>query len=262
MFERNTIYFRQDPGGGGGGGGQPSGGQQPAGGQQQAAATGGGQPQAEAWRAHLPESLRDKPIDEVARAYGEAHKQLGSLNNDLGTYKKTIEQLTPYQQAVQQWNEWWKGIEPDWKDVEEYLRTKRSGGKGTPQPQTDATAGLDPNLFQNWHTLDPQQQARTLLETLTGQLQNTFGGYKTELQQFLENKEKAFQAALQKQQQDTQNYLNVWQRVWEAKQKNPSLDTTKMIEEAMAIVSGKRDPLDLGMQLTTADQDRQTWLAE
>jgi hypothetical protein len=110
--------------------------------------------------------------------------------------------------------------------------------------------------------MDPRQQARSMADYLAGQVQNTFGGYKTELQKFLEEKERHFQGALQQQQQNTAQWQNLFQRVWNAKQQNPNLDTDKMLEEAMAIVSGKRDPLDLGMRAATSEQDRAKFLEE
>jgi hypothetical protein len=260
MFKRENVYLRQDAGGTGGGqqaaGGQPQAAAQPAGGQQQA-----GGSAAEAWRQQLPESLRDKPIEEVVKWGTSAHTQLGSLNNDLGKYRKQIEELTPYQQSAQEWTKWWQGMQPHWPDVEKFLQQRQSGGQQQ-QPAGGQGAGTGEDLFENWSTMDPREQSKAMAQHLAGQVQQTFGGYKTELQNFLTEREKHFQSALQQQQASIQNWQNLFQRVWNAKQQNPSLDTDKMLEEAMAIVSGKRDPLDLGMAAATADQSKQAWLTE
>jgi hypothetical protein len=264
FIKRENVFYRQDAGGGTGGGQQAAGGQQQAAGQSAGAQQQAGGTAAEAWRQQLPESLRDKPIEEVVKWGTSAHTQLGSLNNDLGKYKKQIEELTPYQQSAQEWTKWWQGIQPRWPEIEKFLQQGVAGSQQQhqQQPAGGQGAGLTDDVFENWATMDPRQQAKVLIDHLVGQVQNTFGGYKSELQNFLSEREKHFQAALQQQQASIQNWQNLFQRVWNAKQQNPSLDTDKMLEEAMAIVSGKRDPLDLGMAAATADQSKQAWLAE
>ena len=258
-MRRNGIYLSPDAGGSPGGGGvvAPAGTWTP--------------PQGEEWRSELPESLREKPLPEIVKWGRSAHDQMGALNNDLGRYKQD---LTKHQQDLQQWqtvanqyqggvNEWakWYGehIKPHWNEFEAWRNGQAKGG----QPAAPAVAGQptgDP--FKDWGTLEPQAQAQAMAQYLAQQSQQSYQGFEKKFGETWQGYQKQLQDYVGERERYLTTYLRLWQQAWEAKQKDPSLDIDKAVQQAIQIMSGQVDPFAMGVQLSTADRTRETYLAE
>jgi len=164
-------------------------------------------------------------------------------------------QSKQYQDALQQWAGWWKDIEPHWKDVEGFLRQRQAGGRPATAGRcaaqaADAISSSGARWSRTsrrgaWPTTWRSSSSRA--SAATGVNCRSSGGEGAGLPG----------RRLQQQAQQQQNYMNVWSKAWEAKQRNPDLDITRRSSRAVAVLSGKVDPLELGIKLSTADQDRE-----
>jgi len=230
-------------------------------------------PQGEEWRGELPESLRDKPLPEIVKWGRSAHDQMGSLNNDLGRYKQD---LTKHQQDLQRWqqaagqyqggvNEWakWYGehIKPHWNEFEAWRAGQgKPGQPGTPAAAVGQPAGTDP--FKDWGTLEPQAQAQAMAQYLAQQSQQSYQGFEKKFGETWQGYQKQLQDYVGERERYLTTYLRLWQQAWEAKQKDPNLDIDKAVQQAIQVMSGQVDPFALGVQLSTADRSKETYLAE
>ena len=230
-------------------------------------------PQGEEWRTELPESLRDKPLPEIVKWGRSAHDQMGSLNNDLGRYKQD---LTKHQQDLQRWqgaanqyqtgvNEWAKWyaehVKPHWNAFEAW----RNGQGAAAQPgAAGAAAGqaAGQDVFKDWGTMDPQAQAQAMAQYLANQSKESYQGFEKKFGETWQGYQKQLQEYVQGREQYLTTYLRLWQQAWEAKQRDPSLDIDKAVQQAIQVMSGQVDPFALGVQLSTADRSKETYLAE
>lgn len=230
-------------------------------------------PAGQEWRRELPKDLRDKPEADIVKWGLNAHQQMGALNNDLGTYKKQIDEwagkhqqatsgLQQYQQAVQQWNDWHKKeVEPHWP---EFLKWREQGANGGGDRGRQATASgeIPDDVLQDWANLTPDKQARTLAELVAKQVGTSNADYQKQLQASYAEQVKALNQLIKEKELYFQNYLKVWQKAFEEKQRNPSLDIDKAVQQALDVFSGKVDPLELGIRLSTFDQDKQAFVSD
>ena len=259
MRHRLGIYLAPDAGGGGSAAGAAGGGGVPA----------WTAPQGEEWRTELPESLRDKPMPEIVKWGRHAHDQMGSLNKDLGKYK---EDLTKYQQDLQKWqgaanqyqtgvNEWakWYGehVKPHWNAFEAWRN-----GQGAGQPAAAAGQPVTGDPCKDWASLEPQAQAKAMADYLAGQSKQSYDGFEKKFGETWQGYQKQVQDYVQERERYLTTYLKLWQQAWEAKQKDPNLDIDKAVQQAIQVMSGQVDPFALGVQLSTADRSRETYLAD
>lgn len=214
------------------------------------------------WRKQLPDSLREKPIEEIVNWGLSAHKQVGALNNDLGTYKKMIEErerelqqqrqhAQTYEGYTKQWTDWWKQFEPEYQAWDK----GRKGGEPVPQPG----AGDEGDPFSKWDSLGPRDQARALQEMATVHVGKQFDGFRKEFSDRFTTYQKQVQDYIGGQVNFVRNYLTVWQKAWEAKQRDPSLDIDRAVEAALKFAQGQVDPLELGIRSVTAERDREAY---
>ena len=232
-------------------------------GQQQQQSQQQGQAQ-DPWRQQLPESLRDKPVEEIVKWGNSAHTQLGSLDKDLGTYKKRIGDLeseskryqdaaTQYQQGTNEWAKWYKdGVEPHWGEFEKW-RSSRGTGQQQQQQQFSGDLGGD-EAYKDWETKSPSEQARTLAGIAAKQAEQRVQEMQEQYGQSWKQYQQGVKEYIADRERYIGTYLQIWQRAMAAKQQNPNLDIDKAVQEGIRAMSGQYDPLDLGIKLSTMDQ--------
>jgi hypothetical protein len=225
-------------------------------------------PAGEEWRKDLPDSLRDKPLPEIVKWGKEAHSQVGALNNDFGNFKKTHEQiqreyeqtrgaLAQHQDAVNKWANWYKtSVEPNWSKFEEWQASQQHAvaNPGSAQAQND--------VWSRWQELSPQEQAQALQGQVTQSVSAAQQQAQQQWMQMFQQQQAATQKLLADREQYYQNYLKVWQQAFEAKQKDPTLDVEKAIQSALQVYQGGVDPLELGIKLSTMDQNNANFLKQ
>lgn len=227
-------------------GGQPLG-------QASSAPSGGGEP---AWKTKF------KSDEELWNAYGSLEKKLGEQGNQLGQYRQALEQYAgqagEYERAVQAWDQWFKstGLADSWGDVQKFLQTKqgRQAVAQTAQQLGVSQQAGSPDWAADWDTLAPGQQAQRLREValteiasaLTPAITNWQRQFMGQYQQDLEQREKYYQ-----------NYLNLYRRVMDMRMRDPNLDVDKVLDQAIGVLSGNMDPIELGKYLATAGSNTQ-----
>lgn len=203
-----------------------------------------------------------KSDDDLWKAYGELESKLGQQGNELGQYRNAYDTLNKdlgeHQKAVKAWDQWYREtLANDWDDVQKYLSTKR--GKQVAQnvaQSTGATTNATQNWSEGWDTLSPQQQATRLREVAVQEIAGA-------LTPALQNWQKQFGDSVQKNIADKEayfnNYLNLYRKVMDMRIKNPNLDVDAVLDQAVNVLGGKIDPIELGRTLATASQDREAY---
>ena len=217
----------------------------------------------EKWREVLPEDFRTKPIEEIAQTFTKVHKDFGKLHQDLGTLRTQSQQAETWKQQAEaasanakQWAEWWGQFEPQYKQWQ-------SAQTADPARREQAPAATGNDPFAGYEDLTPQQQAQRLAQyaaqTAAEPLKTQFSDQWSKWQEAQDKKWAEQQAFIQNNVKFVQNYLQVWGRAQEAKAKNPSLDVDKMINEGLKMAQGQVDPLDYGMRVAMAEEDKKAY---
>ena len=201
-------------------------------------------------------SGRFKSADEMFQSYSELEKKLGTQGNELGTYRNAYEQAMgqaqQYQAAVQAWDKWFKdaGLDKRWSDVEKFLKANQTaaGQQQTQQQVADWTA--------NWDTMSPQQQAQALQQVSVREIASALApSLQQWQQQFTENMQKEISS----KEAYFNNYLTLYRRVMDMRMQNPDLDVDKVLDQAVRVLSGQQDPIELGRTLATMETDKETY---
>lgn len=193
-------------------------------------------------------------VEDLGKAYEAANSELGKWTQKHGDLEKQYQQTS---KVAQQWNDWWKTVQPLWgDDVEDVLRRKLSGGQQpqqrqaqpqqTPQPQQ---AGQEGGQFKGFEYLTPAEQFTKFREMLAGELQTQL---QAERQQMAQQLSQVLQQKEQYYQQYLNNYQTLQRRALEQKLKNPDFNIDAVMEQAAKAISGGMDPIELGQQLLSA----------
>ena len=218
----------------------------------------------EKWREVLPEDFRTKPIEEIAQTFTKVHKDFGKLHQDLGTLRQQNQEAAAFKQQAEaaqanakQWADWWGQFEPQYKQWE----AAQKPGAQSRQENQPANSGNDP--YAGWEDLTPQQQAQRLVQAATQGAAEPIRAQSadqwTKWQEAQDKKWAEQQAFIQGNVNFVKNYLQVWGRAQEAKAKNPNLDVDKMIGEGLKMAQGQVDPLDYGMRVAMAEEDKKAY---
>lgn len=217
------------------------------------AATGGGEP---VW------GQKFKSPDEMWASYNELERKLGSQGNELGTYRQTLDQVSrqnaEYQKAVEAWDKWYKDtLAPHWDDVDKFLKTRQGKQVAAQVAQaTGAQASANGDWAADWEQLTPAQQAQRLRDISLQEISAALTPAITEWQ-----KRFVDQVGQQIQQKEAyfNNYLNLYRKVMDMRMKDPSLDIDSVLDQAVKVLGGQIDPIELGKQLATMSTDRETY---
>ena len=184
-------------------------------------------------------------MDEATKAYESVQSELGKWTQQYGDLKKQSDDV---QKRAQQWDEWWKTVQPLWgDDVETLLRHKLTGTK----PQATPTKSAEPAAtgFEGFELLRPEEQAAKLRQAVAGELQQQmtqqWQQYSQAMQQALAQKEQWYQSYLS-------NHLSLLRKALERKLQDPAFDVDKTMEQAARAMGGQMDPIELGQQLLKA----------
>jgi hypothetical protein len=215
----------------------------------------------EKWREVLPEDFRNKPIEEIASTFTKVHKDFGKLHQDLGTLRQQGQESAAYKQQAEaaqanakQWADWWGQFEPQYKNWE---ASQKSGSQHRQTPNQPADGGNDP--FAGWEDLTPQQQAQRLSQAAQEPLRTQSQEQWTQWQTAQDKRWQEMQAGIANNVNFVKNYLQVWGRAQDAKSKNPNLDVDKMVAEGLKMAQGQIDPLDYGMRVAMAEEDKKSF---
>jgi hypothetical protein len=243
----------QPQGQGGDQGAQPSAGVQP-----QSQQPTGQQPTGQQAAADAAWNAKFKSPDEMWQSYGELEKRLGTQGNDLGTYKKAYDELAAraedYQKAAKAWDEWYKkDLQPHWSDIDRMIKSK-NGRSGQQQPQGQQQTTQD--WAKDWDTFTPQQQAALLQQNAIQEIAGALGPA-------LQNWQKQFTDAVKQEigakEQYFNNYLNLYRKVMDMRLQDPTLDIDSVLDQAVKVLSGNADPIELGKTLATMTSDRDSY---
>jgi hypothetical protein len=205
-----------------------------------------------------------KSADDLWSAYGSLEKKLGEQGNELGQYRQAFEgtarEKAEYEKAVKAWADWYSkeiGGDAEMAEVKRFLSTRK--GKQAAQQMAQATGAQTQatgDWTHDWETLSPQQQAQRLREisiqeiagALTPALQNWQKQFVEQTNQQIAQKEAYFN-----------NYLNLYRKVMDMRLQNPSLDVDAVLDQAVKVLGGQVDPIELGKQLATMSQDKESY---
>lgn len=201
-----------------------------------------------------------KSAEDAWKSYQALESKLGEQGNMLGEYKKAYEALVPrhqeYEKAVQAWDQWYKkDIAPNWNDIQKYLGSKQ-GRQAVQQATQQTTQQNAADWSAGWDTLTPQQQAERLQRA---SIMEIGGALKPALEQWANAFQQKYQQDIQQKEAYFNNYLNLYRRVMDMKMANPSLDIDNVLDQAVKVLSGQQDPIELGKTLATMNVDREAY---
>lgn len=202
-----------------------------------------------------------KSIDDAWKGYSELEKKLGEQGNELGQYKnaygQTARQAQEFEKALQAWDQWYKSdLQPHWEDVQKFLKT-RQGQQVAAQAAQAMGSQVNPQSWsEGWDQLSPQQQAERMQQVsvqqiagaLTPAIQNWQKQFVEQQQRVLAEKEAYFN-----------NYLSLYRKVMDMRLADPSLDVDSVLDQAVRVLGGQIDPIELGKQLATATSSREAY---
>ena len=202
----------------------------------------------------------DSP-EKMWTSYTELEKKLGTQGNELGTYKNAYDQLSTqaqqYAKAVEAWDSWSKkyDLDKNWGDVEKFLKTR--GGQAVVQAATQTSPDQQAAAWSTgWETMTPQQQAQKLQEVSQMNIANALA---PALQNWQQQTTASMQKEIQAKEAYFNNYLSLYRRVMDMKLANPGLDVDQVLDQAVKVLNGQTDPIELGKMLTTATGDRDAY---
>lgn len=187
--------------------------------------------------------------DEVGKAYESLQSEHGKWTQKHGELEKQYRDAAGKAQVADQWNNWWKTIQPLWGDDVEGLLRKKLGGGGAaaPQPQSGQQNGQNP--YEGWEMLPAQEQYQRLTQHIQGQMTQQHQGQMQQLAQAVQNhiqqREQWYQSYLT-------NHLSLMRKALERKVLDPKFDVDAVMEQAARAIGGQMDPLELGQQLLGA----------
>ena len=208
-----------------------------------------------------------KNADEAWKGYQELEKRLGTQGNELGNYKTAYTDVSgkaqEYDKAVTAWDDWFKKtIGPNWDDIEKFLKTKegkQAAAQLTGQPQGNQPvhdAGSPQSWSEGWETMSPQQQAQRIQQAAVTQIANALA---PSLRQWQTGFTEQYQKDMASKEQYYQNYLNLYRRVMDMRMKDPTLDVDAVLDNAVKVLSGGADPIEVGRTLTTMGGDKEAY---
>jgi hypothetical protein len=201
-----------------------------------------------------------KSAEDAWKAYQQLESKLGEQGNMLGEYRKAYEALVPrqqeYEKAVQAWDQWYKkDIAPNWNDIQKFLATPK--GQKVVQQQAQQTVQQNAQDWSaGWENLSPQQQAERLQRA---SIMEIGGALKPALEQWASAFQNKYQQDIQAKEAYFNNYLNLYRRVMDMKLANPTLDIDTVLDQAVKVLSGQQDPIELGKTLATMNVDRESY---
>jgi uncharacterized protein YukE len=201
------------------------------------------------------------------KSYSELEKRLGTQGQELGNYKQAYEQLgtkaTEYEKAVRAWDAWYKSdIAPNMEDFQAFLKTKQGKQAAqalTGQSNQQAATQQVQEWMQGWDGMTPQQQANALYQASLQQIASSLA---PALQNWQKQFTEKFQRDVAEKEQYFNNYLNLYRRVMDMRMQNPNLDVDQVLDQAVKVLSGQQDPIELGKTLATLTSDRDAAIKE
>lgn len=190
-------------------------------------------------------------------SYGSLEKKLGEQGGLLGEYKKAYEALynryNEYENSVREWDRWYKdNLAPHWERIKGIINGQQQGQ--AQQGQAGQATAAD--YYRDWGNLQPHEQAQRMQYAVA---QGLVQGLVPQLKHWQENALKQMNDTLAQREQYYNNYLTLYRKVMDMRMADPSLDIDSVLDNAVRLMSGQQDPIDVGKTLATMGLDKEAY---
>lgn len=219
----------------------------------------GAQSQEPAWFAHVPEQFKEEAKKGWMQE-ADYRKKTMELADQRKQFESEQQKYKDIEQKYGAYDQWWKQneatfnvIQKNWDKIAPILQGQAANGN--PQGPAVPDNGHQPNHFDNFDILPPEEQAKRIADYVMNQQVNQgFTSLEQKLNQVISQKEAALM-----------NYLAILTDAYGRKFQDPSLDIPQYIQKATEFSYGKFNPMDLAYHSMTDAQKlekmKEEWLA-
>jgi hypothetical protein len=195
----------------------------------------------------LPEEFQGKNTQEL---YNQIMAERDRVS-ELSQYESVARQLDQYgglDSLVSGYNTLYQRYANDNAQAQTPQQPQQAPQQQAPQPTADA--------YADWDLLSPQEQANRLSQNVSQQVAQAAQQY---IESAAQNYATQFQQAQEAMQKQQRTEWDIYRRALEVKQKNPNVDTEKLLQEMVGMATGDTSNLmDLALKNLTAETDAET----